>query len=67
LCLYAGGAAILILGLIFTLKTWWAAIHRPAGGWFLFLKTGEVLFLSAGVLLILFIPFLRLRGRGKRS
>jgi hypothetical protein len=64
-CLYVGGAALLALGLIFTGKTWWAVIDQHAGRWPIFVKTGEVLFLAAGLLLVLIIPFLQLRGLRK--
>lgn len=63
-CLYAGGAAILALGLFFTGKSWWTVLHQPAGGWPIFLKTAEVLFLTSGLLLALIIPFLQFRGLG---
>ncbi|HVA00046.1 MAG TPA: hypothetical protein VMV34_00170 [Terriglobia bacterium] len=64
-CLYVGGAAVLALGLIFTVNTWWAVMDQHAGRWTIFVKTGEVLFLAAGLLLILIIPFLQLRGLRK--
>jgi hypothetical protein len=64
-CLYAGGTALLALGLIFTGKMWWAALHSPAGRWLILVESGEVLLLAAGLLLVLVIPFLQFRGFGK--
>lgn len=65
LCLYAAGAGILLLGLIFTGKTWWITIHQHAALSAVFAKTGEVLLLGVGFLLVLIIPLIQLRGSGE--
>ena len=65
LCLYVGGTAILALGLVFTGKTWWVVILQHASLWSRFVKTGEVLLLAVGLLLVLIIPFLQFRGLGR--
>jgi hypothetical protein len=65
LCLYATGAGILLLGTIFTGKAWWIAIHQHAALSSLFVKTGEILLLGVGFLLVLIIPLVQFRGSGK--
>lgn len=58
-CLYAGGTAVLALGLIFTLNRWGASLHPPARAWPILLATCEVLLTAAGLLLVLIVPFLQ--------
>ena len=65
LCLYVGGAGILLLGLIFTWKTWWITIHQHASLSTTCIKTGEVLLLGVGLLLVLIIPLMQFRGLRK--
>lgn len=65
LCLYAGGAGILLLGLIFTWETWRIAIHQHASMSTTLIKSGEVLLLGVGLLLVLVIPLAQFRGLGK--
>ena len=57
--LYLGGAVLLVIGLVFAARTWWALIHQHAGWWAVSTKTAELLVLAVGFLLILVIPFLQ--------
>jgi heme/copper-type cytochrome/quinol oxidase subunit 1 len=53
LALYLGGAVMLVIGLVFASREWWAVIHQHAGLWVISTKTAEVLVLAVGLILIL--------------
>jgi hypothetical protein len=60
--MYVGGAALLILGLVFTGRIWWALIHQHANLRDVLARSSEVLILAIGFLLVLVIPLAQFRG-----
>lgn len=60
--LYLGGAVLLVIGLVFAVRMWWALIEQNAGLWALSTKSAEVFVLAAGFVLVLIIPFRQYRA-----
>ena len=67
LALYLGGTFLLVIGLVVSLRTWWAIVHQHAGAWQIVAKTSEVLILAIGFVLILIVPLLRRRAASRRG
>lgn len=63
--LYLGGTVLLVIGLVFASRTWWALIHQHAGVWLISTKTAEVFVLAVGLVLVLIIPFLQHQAAGR--
>lgn len=59
LALYAGGALLLIIGVVFAARQWWSILHQHASLWAVSAKTAELFVLAGGFSLILVIPFLQ--------
>jgi predicted signal transduction protein with EAL and GGDEF domain len=65
LVLYLGGAVMLVIGLILSSQVWWAAIHQQTSLWAISVKTGEVVVMAVGLLLILIVPLFRHKSVGR--
>jgi hypothetical protein len=65
LALYLGGAVMLVIGLVLASRMWWAAIHQHASLWVISAKTGEVMVMAVGLLLILVIPLIHHKSLGR--
>lgn len=61
--LYAAGAFMLVIGVVFAAREWWALLHQHASLWAVSAKTAELFALVAGFSLILIIPFLQRQAR----
>ncbi len=57
LTLYLGGAFLLVIGLAFAARTWWALVHQQSRFWAISAMTAKILVLAAGSCLVLSIPF----------
>lgn len=58
---------MLVVGLLFASRTWWALIHRHASLWAISAKTTEVLGLAVGLMLVLIIPILQHQSFSRRG
>ena len=67
LVLYLGGALLLLSGLIFSARAWWALVHQQAGLWAISATTAEVFVLATAFFLILIIPILQHRGADRKT
>jgi hypothetical protein len=65
LVFYLGGAVMLVIGLIFASQAWWADIHHQASLWVISAKTGEVMVMAVGLILILIIPVFHHKSVGR--
>ncbi len=65
LVLYLGGAVMLVIGLVLASRMWWAAIHQHASLRVISVKTGEVMVMAVGLLLILVIPLIQHKSVGR--
>ncbi|MGA8184265.1 MAG: hypothetical protein WB819_11565 [Terriglobia bacterium] len=56
LVLYLGGTVMLVIGLVFASRMWWAAIHQPSSLWVIGTKTAELLVMAVGLIQVLIVP-----------
>ncbi len=47
---------MLVIGLVFASRMWWAAIHQPSSLWVIGTKTAELLVMAVGLILVLIVP-----------
>ncbi len=65
LALYLGGTVMLVIGLVLASRMWWAAMHQHASLWVISAKTGEVMVMAVGLLLVLVIPLIHHKSVGR--
>lgn len=58
---------MLVVGLLFASRTWWALIHQHASLWAISAKTTEILALAVGLMLVLILPIFQHQSFSRRG